>query len=40
MIGKISSYRNEFRYSFDYGMVHVVMLSTEHNITIGSEQYE
>jgi len=27
-------------YSFDYGNVHVVMISTEHNYTQGSPQYE
>ena len=26
-------------YSFDYGMVHFVMMSTEHNFTVGSRQY-
>lgn len=27
-------------YSFDYGMVHFVMMSTEHNFTVGSRQYQ
>jgi len=27
-------------YSFDYGMVHFVMISTEHNFTAGSRQYQ
>jgi hypothetical protein len=27
-------------YSFDYGIVHVAMISTEHNYTYGSEQYD
>ena len=27
-------------YSFDYGMVHFVMMSTEHNFTAGSKQYQ
>ena len=29
-----------FWYSFDAGSVHVVMLSTEHDLAPGSEQYE
>ena len=29
-----------FRYSFDYGSVHFMMMSTEHNFTQGSRQYE
>ena len=29
-----------FWYSFDYGSVHFVMLSTEHDITPGSAQYK
>lgn len=28
------------RYSFDYGSVHFMMMSTEHNFTQGSPQYE
>ena len=28
-----------FRYSYDYGMVHMVMLSTEHDYQPGSPQY-
>ena len=28
-----------FWYSFDYGMVHMVMMSTEHDFTPGSKQY-
>ena len=28
-----------FRYSFDYGSVHFIMMSTEHNFTVGSRQY-
>ena len=27
-------------YSYDYGMVHMIMMSTEHNFTQGSRQYE
>ena len=27
-------------YSFDYGGIHVIQMSTEHNWTRGSEQYE
>jgi hypothetical protein len=26
-------------YSFDYGNVHVIQISSEHNITVGSDQY-
>ena len=29
-----------YRYSFDYGSVHFIMMSTEHNFTQGSPQYE
>ena len=29
-----------FWYSFDYGSVHFVMLSTEHDVTPGSAQYQ
>ena len=28
-----------FWYSFDYGSIHFVMLSTEHDVTPGSHQY-
>ena len=28
------------RYSFDYGLVHFIMMSTESNFTRGSPQYE
>ena len=28
------------RYSFDYASVHFIMMSTEHNFTQGSQQYE
>ena len=28
------------RYSFDYASVHFIMMSTEHNFTQGSPQYE
>ena len=28
------------RYSFDYASVHFIMMSTEHNFTQGSRQYE
>eukprot|EP00042_Codosiga_hollandica_P051427 m.631135 g.631135 ORF g.631135 m.631135 type:complete len:480 (-) comp58283_c0_seq22:2372-3811(-) len=28
-----------FWYSYDYGSIHVIMMSTEHNWTVGSEQY-
>ena len=28
------------RYSFDYGSIHFMMMSTEHNFTQGSRQYE
>ena len=29
-----------YRYSFDYGSVHFMMMSTEHNFTEGSPQYK
>lgn len=29
-----------FWYSFDYGSIHFVMLSTEHDVTPGSHQYQ
>ena len=29
-----------FWYSFDYGSVHTIMLSSEHDLSPGSEQYE
>ena len=28
-----------FRYSYDYGMVHFIMISTEHDLSPGSRQY-
>ena len=28
-----------FRYGFDFGSIHFVMMSTEHNFTAGSKQY-
>ena len=34
-----SSINSPFWYSFDYGSVHFVMLSTEHDVTPGSHQY-
>ena len=34
-----SSVNSPFWYSFDYGSVHFVMLSTEHDVTPGSHQY-
>ena len=27
-------------YSYDYGMVHMIMMSTEHDFTPGSRQYK
>ena len=29
-----------FWYSYDYGLVHMITISTEHNFTIGSTQYQ
>ena len=29
-----------FWYSFDYGSIHFVMISTEHDVTPGSHQYQ
>ena len=34
-----SSVNSPFWYSFDYGSIHFVMLSTEHDVTPGSHQY-
>jgi len=36
-----TDYRNNdcCRYGFDYGNIHVVMMSTEHDFTINSEQH-
>eukprot|EP01104_Vermistella_antarctica_P008911 TRINITY_DN2272_c0_g1_i1.p1 TRINITY_DN2272_c0_g1~~TRINITY_DN2272_c0_g1_i1.p1 ORF type:complete len:606 (+),score=90.15 TRINITY_DN2272_c0_g1_i1:140-1957(+) len=31
---------NNFWYSFDYGLAHYTVFSTEHNLTVGSAQYE
>ena len=28
-----------YRYSYDYGMVHMIMMGTEHDYTPGSKQY-
>ena len=28
-----------YRYSYDYGLVHYIMMSTEHNFEPGSRQY-
>ena len=35
-----SQVNSPFWYSFDYGSVHFVMLSTEHDVTPGSHQYK
>ena len=34
------SFTRYCRYSFDYGIIHVVVMSTEHNFTQGSPQYQ
>lgn len=40
MPGDINSLHFNVFYSFDYGNIHVLQFSTEHNYTFGSHQYQ
>ena len=37
---KVYFYASFARYSYDYGLVHFIMMSTEHNFEPGSRQYK